>query len=606
MPGQHPEGSVEDCISSVLADNPELDEESAARICNAQLKADLTDEQVGLLTELAPTLDDDAWTAVLQRLADNDEVLTPLQRATAATGYDIVGIRPDAPLQKQDTATLEDPPDEVEQALEADEFYIYGKASIQQYDVEDVRISVKALEDALDRFFDSKDAPGIISRGHTDVPVGMPVLEHTLDSDTTLVIDGETYHFEAGETLRTEAKEADGDGRPELWLLSRLANDTDIARETRLQALAGELNGYSVTVKPKSGAEQYTEDGRDVLAVDLHAVTVGSDEQIKNKGSEFDVAEYKALLNARADDAVSPERGRVEDLVLDIIPMANKDESADGEEDQGFMARILPRSANDSDDSDEQTTEQKSEGGDGGGDGDAMDDAEQAADPIDAALENGVISAGQAGVFREVAQKNSDAVATLLDAVDEDEMEADRAKQLAQDLYGDGTDEAADDMDDEDEDDGVEEMADADDDDVDAEQKQAIDEQEIAERVLDVIPDGAGVTVADIMDALQGIEMDADTDKDAPGELKSALEAAASRDDERLEAIETKLDELAENAVTDSDLEQKLEAVGEALDEELDDLIQRADRVQTPSPATGGTDESGPTARESLGLSGGD
>lgn len=247
---------------------------------------------------------------VVDQSGDSGEI-TPLQKSTAATGFDVVD-GPAVAQKAEGSFDPDNPPAEYEEAIEADDFLIYGKASIQQHDLEEQRISVAALEEALDRFFGSEDAPGIISRGHADVPVGVPVREHTLESDTTLVIDGERYEFEAGESIRTEAKDADGDQRPELWLAARLANDSDIARESRFKALTGDLNGYSVTVKPHSGARRVTEEGEDILSLDLHAVTLGTDEQIRNQGSEFDVAEFKAIfgdgdsidLSQLADDAL--------------------------------------------------------------------------------------------------------------------------------------------------------------------------------------------------------------------------------------------------------------------------------------------------------------
>lgn len=279
-----------------MANGHQLDPATGEGVCEATGEV-ITAETMGDLTEDCPHCGQP-----LSVLGEADG-MTPRQRSSAATGFDVVGGPAAAVAQRSaDEFDPDDPPDEYADAIEADDFVIYGKASIQQTDDMGTRISVRALEDALDRFFDSQDAPGIISRGHADVVVGMPVREHTLESDTTLVIDGETYDFDAGETIRTEAKDADGDDVPELWLASRLANDSDIARETRYKALTGELNGYSVTVKPKDGATERTGDGEDILAVDLHAVTVGTDDQILNQGSEFDVAEFRALFDAGEAD----------------------------------------------------------------------------------------------------------------------------------------------------------------------------------------------------------------------------------------------------------------------------------------------------------------
>lgn len=192
-------------------------------------------------------------------------------------------------------------PEEHQRALEADDFYIYGKASIEQWDDDDVptKIEMDALEDALDRFFESEAAPGIISRYHQDIPVGRPVREVELKEDVTIQLaspegDPETYEFGAGDTLRTHVEDGDDDGKPELWLASNLANDTEPAKRARLLALQGDLDGYSVTIHRND--DELTQEGRKVTKCDLHAVTLGTGEQIKNSGSTFDVAEFKATV----------------------------------------------------------------------------------------------------------------------------------------------------------------------------------------------------------------------------------------------------------------------------------------------------------------------
>lgn len=185
-------------------------------------------------------------------------------------------------------------PPEAQEAVEADDFIIYGKASIEQYDDDEVPtlIEMDALEGALDRFFDSETSPGIISRHHQDIPIGRPLREYTLDEAVSVDVGDESYEFEAGETLETHVEDADGDGRPELWLVANIGNDTEIGKKSRLKALTGELSGYSVTVH--RNRDENTNEGRKILECDLHAVTLGTDDQIKNKGSEFDVAEFKA------------------------------------------------------------------------------------------------------------------------------------------------------------------------------------------------------------------------------------------------------------------------------------------------------------------------
>jgi hypothetical protein len=87
---------------------------------------------------------------------------------------------------------------------------------------------------------------------------------------------------------RSHVEDADGDGRPELWLAANISNDNEMSKKTRILAAQGDLNGFSVTVHRND--DEVTSEGRYVTECDLHAVTIGTDEQIKNPGSEFDVA----------------------------------------------------------------------------------------------------------------------------------------------------------------------------------------------------------------------------------------------------------------------------------------------------------------------------
>jgi len=187
---------------------------------------------------------------------------------------------------------------ELREAVEADDFYLYGKASIEQWDDDTppTYIQMDALEAALDRYFDSERAPGIISRHHQDIPVGTPVREFEFAADTALEIGGETYEFAAGDTARSHVEDADGDGRPELWLAATIDGETEMGKKTRVLAAQGDLNGFSVTVHRND--DEMTQEGRVVTECDLHAVTIGTDEQIKNPGSEFDVAGFKSVVGA--------------------------------------------------------------------------------------------------------------------------------------------------------------------------------------------------------------------------------------------------------------------------------------------------------------------
>jgi len=176
---------------------------------------------------------------------------------------------------QKNTITREDVPDEWEEPVfDADDFILYGPASVEQVDKEGQEIRMEALDGALDRYFESEEAPGIISMKHNDVPVGVPARQWTTDENV----------------LRSEVR---GD---RMYLVANLANDTEKAKEARLRALNGTFDGYSVTVYSKEYGRD--EDGNKITTkCDLHAVTLGSDDQIVNPDATFDVVDYKSFDN---------------------------------------------------------------------------------------------------------------------------------------------------------------------------------------------------------------------------------------------------------------------------------------------------------------------
>ena len=277
----------------------------------AQDNHELDAEHDGTPWEDAGYVSDHNWgsDAGLEQAERVMDVVEDVEQEAAVTLEGAVAteqrVAPDA-ITEADTnkVDLEALEGELSEAVEADDFYIYGKASIEQWDADDppTYIQMDALEGALDRFMDSEHSPGIISRHHQDIPVGTPVREFEFESDTTLEIDGDTYEFEAGDTATSHVEDADGDGRPELWLAANIGNDTEMGKKTRILSAQGDLNGFSVTVHRNE--DEMTSEGRMVTECDLHAVTIGTDEQIKNKGSEYDVASFKGPVR-RVKDVIS-------------------------------------------------------------------------------------------------------------------------------------------------------------------------------------------------------------------------------------------------------------------------------------------------------------
>lgn len=206
-------------------------------------------------------------------------------------------------------------PAEYQDAMEADHFVIYGRASVEQMDEDGQVVDIDALEDALDQLFKS----GNISRRHKDVRVGEVLPEWDLDEAARIDLGDEVLEFDEGETLTTGANpdvvaDARG-GEPdddEFWLVADIWADSEIAKDTRLRTMSGDLNGFSVTIYAKE-TEKSDEGGEKVVDADFHAVTIGSDDAIKNKASRYGLAEFKAMFT---DDAA---HGRVAEAATSAV-----------------------------------------------------------------------------------------------------------------------------------------------------------------------------------------------------------------------------------------------------------------------------------------------
>lgn len=231
--------------------------------------------------------------------------------------------------QQKKLVDTSDLPDEYKEAVEAEHFIIYGKASVEQYDDDtpSQKIKMDALEDALPQLFKS----GLISRRHKDVRVGEVKKTHELEEDRTIQVGDETKEFKEGDVLSTHVDD------DEVWLVADIWNDTEIAKDTRLRSLTGDLNGFSVTIYAKE--TKPTAKGELVTDVDWHAVTIGSDDKIKNKDSRFGVAEFKAVFGD-PDDPVTGKSAAGEALRTTATTMWRNLLSKSADE-TGFNGELL-------------------------------------------------------------------------------------------------------------------------------------------------------------------------------------------------------------------------------------------------------------------------
>jgi len=227
------------------------------------------------------------------------------------------------PIRTDAEFDLDNLSEDEQKVVAADDFIIFGRASIEQWNdpapgEEHLYIEMDALEESLDQLF----ALNNLSRRHDDVKVGEFLEEHTLDEETTIHLDDdESLAFEAGDTLKTQVVREgeplpDGSGEADedaLWIVANVYGQNNpegstIATETRLGAYYGELDGFSVTVYTRE--YEPAEKGKVATEVDFLAVTIGEDELIKNKGSHFGVAEFQALFGTSGTDDAGTTRLR--------------------------------------------------------------------------------------------------------------------------------------------------------------------------------------------------------------------------------------------------------------------------------------------------------
>jgi hypothetical protein len=276
------------------------------------------------------------------------------------SGFGVVS--PDLGTTKERTLVEENDLTEKErEALEADTFIIYGKASVEQYDEDNPpqKIEMKAFEEEMS----SQLSDGIISRRHKDIPVGEPIESYSLDEPAEVVVGDEVIEFDAGDTLETGVQ-YHGDGDDELWIAADLRNDSEIARDTRMGALTGELTGFSVTVFCKEWEE--TSKGQRVTDIDWHSTTIGGDEHIKNKDSRFGVAEFKALFGDEFPGLTGKQAERATVEILRELPNNMSDT-----DDKGFWDRVRDIASEKAEDGESEPESEKS------------DDDEQDEDPVD-------------------------------------------------------------------------------------------------------------------------------------------------------------------------------------------------------------------------------
>lgn len=458
-----------------------------------------------------------------------------------------------------------------EDIVGATDFILYGKANIEQWNdpgpgEDNLYIEMEAFEDNIEQLLALEN----ISIGHNDVRIGEPLESYTLDDDSTVHIDAdETLSLDAGTELRTgviREGEMRPDGHPAredaLWLVANLFGRDDprgsrFSQKARLGAYYGELDGFSVTVDKKDMT--VSGEGTRVHDLDFLAVTVGSDDLIKNPGSSFGVAEFQALFgsdaatddpNGEGEDAVRPEATLGSKLTMSGILQRVFGSSRDA------LASQAIQQAHD-EGIDLETAVSQTAGDDN------KDAVMQAVEETDAQLEEGATSIVEQA---EDAEEIENRAADLADELGVDKEVVMAAVEEIRDMEDD-MDEAA-------EDEGPPEQE-AEDEDYDED-----DETEEEQMNIEEIADAVGVEPGVVEDIMELVDADMGMDQEAIEQAFGELDLGVSED-----RVEQMIDERV-GSVEDT-VEEQLDGVGEQITETLESQMQTG---TTPNATGGGVD----------------
>jgi len=488
-------------------------------------------------------------------------------QTTAAGGqFGTVGTEPQRVTANEVDVDLRDLSSEEQEVVGSENFILYGKANIEQWNEPgagegDLYIEMDAFEGNIDQLLAIEN----ISIGHNDVRIGEPLASHTLEDDSTVHINAnESLQFSKGDELKTgvyrEGEELpNGEIAQEdaLWLVANLFGKDDprgsrFSQKARLGAYYGELDGFSVTVDKKDMT--VSDDGTVVHDLDFLAVTVGSDDMIKNPGSSFGVAEFQAIFggDTAADDPANTGEDAVRPGSLEqLLSMSGILQRLLGSSRDALASEAIQQ-AHENDGIDLQTAVDEI-----AGDGN-QDAVMQAVDEIQSDLEDGV----------------TDIVEQADDAEKRENMASDLADELGVDKEVvmaaiDEIEDMSDDMEEDAEEEGPpEQEGDCEDDD---------DDTTETEMNASEIADAVGVEPEVVEDILE--LADSGMEEEALEQALDGLDNGVSED--RVEQLEARVDEI------NTTVEEQLDGLGEQITETIESQMETG---STPGPSGGGID----------------
>lgn len=346
---------VDDCVDSVLEDNPDYSESRAYAVCWSQEKNEgdmkvanagfvsevqkldgddtLTDDEaasVVVVSKLAENADNQAVKAVAYRTltgqwggfhpsektkdgrehlldtykSDVDSFLKEFNRALD----DVADEDGEEQTDSEDNVTVDKSSDDLPTVkfkmksttgilplFKADngDMVIWGPASVEVVDKEGDRIRGEALENALPQLLRRQR----LSLEHSDQLVGEILESFETDEEITVEVDGKTY---TRSEFPTDVLELD-DMEASLFVAGKVWDDTRQSRQVQTDIENGDIDSYSISGESLVATTKYEEGDvvNDIKELDLSAVTLC--EEGMNQKAKFGVVS-KADGDARETD----------------------------------------------------------------------------------------------------------------------------------------------------------------------------------------------------------------------------------------------------------------------------------------------------------------
>ncbi|MFB6284589.1 MAG: hypothetical protein ABEK59_11800 [Halobacteria archaeon] len=305
---------VEECVSSILEDNPDMDESSAYAICQSEQKAEEEGIRDALAVKaVAAKKETGSWQGIHpseKTMKGRERLLELFSDTVQKTTTETASTKFKAKVKSESGMRV---------LYKADDgsMLIWGPGSVEVVDKENDRVTTEALKDALPQLMRRQR----LSLDHTDQLVGDIKEKHEFEEPKTVEIHGKEYKRQ---TFPTDVLKADEDDVPEdgLYVAGEVWSDTKQAKEAQEEIENGVIDSFSISGEAISSSTKI-KDGEhfdDIKEMDLSAVTLC--EEGMNQKAKFAVV--------KSDEKKSKFKEIVSDVLSTTMSKEDDDESEGG------------------------------------------------------------------------------------------------------------------------------------------------------------------------------------------------------------------------------------------------------------------------------------